>query len=281
MLGSNGGLIGVRRTTSNSSAVGVWTLNEQVITRRILLWPGSWTPASLSTALWLDADTGGSITLTSGAVSQWSDRSDNSRHATQGTAGERPTVNATGINNKPAISFDGSDDWLALPSGFLNGTTAFTIAMVIAAPLQQNDAVFGPSSSFSTGLELVCTNTASQPTLLRVNNSNRIISGLWSTNSAPALTTITASSTATAGWLNGTAVSAASSAGISALNFNGIYGLGRYNGSFNAQMLVGEFIILESSASTDDRQKLEGYLAHKWGLTANLPADHPYKTVAP
>ena len=28
-------------------------------------------------------------------------------------------------------------------------------------------------------------------------------------------------------------------------------------------------------------EKIEGYLAHKWGLTANLPADHPYKINAP
>jgi hypothetical protein len=33
--------------------------------------------------------------------------------------------------------------------------------------------------------------------------------------------------------------------------------------------------------TTADRQRVEGYLAHKWGLTANLPADHPYKNAAP
>jgi hypothetical protein len=30
-----------------------------------------------------------------------------------------------------------------------------------------------------------------------------------------------------------------------------------------------------------DFQKAEGYLAHKWGLEANLPVGHPYKSVAP
>jgi len=29
----------------------------------------------------------------------------------------------------------------------------------------------------------------------------------------------------------------------------------------------------------DDRQKLEGYLARKWGLTDKLPNGHPYKAV--
>ena len=33
--------------------------------------------------------------------------------------------------------------------------------------------------------------------------------------------------------------------------------------------------------SSDQRQKVEGYLAWKWGLQANLPAGHPYKTAAP
>ncbi len=28
-------------------------------------------------------------------------------------------------------------------------------------------------------------------------------------------------------------------------------------------------------------EKAEGYLAHKWGLTSNLPVSHPYKNIAP
>jgi hypothetical protein len=44
---------------------------------------------------------------------------------------------------------------------------------------------------------------------------------------------------------------------------------------------LGEIVMLTGTPSTDIRQRIEGYLAHKWGLTANLPNDHPYKTVAP
>lgn len=35
------------------------------------------------------------------------------------------------------------------------------------------------------------------------------------------------------------------------------------------------------NSSDDERQKAEGYLAHKYGIQANLPSDHPYKTTAP
>jgi hypothetical protein len=33
--------------------------------------------------------------------------------------------------------------------------------------------------------------------------------------------------------------------------------------------------------STADRQRLEGYLAWKWGLHANLPAGHPFRNNPP
>ena len=39
---------------------------------------------------------------------------------------------------------------------------------------------------------------------------------------------------------------------------------------------IGEIIVLNSTAS-DDREKLEGYLAHKWGLTDKLSTAHPYR----
>jgi hypothetical protein len=44
---------------------------------------------------------------------------------------------------------------------------------------------------------------------------------------------------------------------------------------------ICEVIAYNSVLSTPNRQKAEGYLAWKWGLQANLPAGHPYKTAAP
>ena len=40
--------------------------------------------------------------------------------------------------------------------------------------------------------------------------------------------------------------------------------------------LIGEIIVL-NSVDTNDRVKLEGYLARKWGLTNDLSTDHPYR----
>ena len=49
---------------------------------------------------------------------------------------------------------------------------------------------------------------------------------------------------------------------------------------------VAEFFVvgaLPGTGGTDitEFQKAEGYLAHKWGLTGNLPSDHPFKNVSP
>ena len=250
-----------------------------------------WTPANITTALWLDAADSSTITESSGAVSQWDDKSGNSRNATQSTSANRPVFAATGLNSKQSINFDGDGDNLVLPTGFLNGTTAFSVAFVLLGPLQLNDAIFGPSTSFLTGLELVWTNTISLPTLVRINAVNKITSGLWSTNSQATISTLQADASTTAGWLNGSTVSAVSSTGISALNFNGIYAIGTYANNINAEndsgttvsanMNLSEFIISTSTWSTAERELVEGYLAHKWALTADLPADHPYKTAAP
>ena len=249
-----------------------------------------WTPANITTALWLDAADSSTISQSGGAVSQWNDKSGSNRHATQETTALKPIISETGLNSKRSVNFDGNGDSLVLPTGFLNGTTAFSVAFVLLGPTQQNDAIFGPTTA-GLGLELVYTNVISLPTLARINNVHKITSGLWSTNSQPTISVLQADASATAGWLNGATVSAASATGIAALNFNGVYSVGTYAGNANlsnssgascsAQMNLGEFIISTAVWLISDRQRIEGYLAHKWGLTANLPSDHPYKTTAP
>ena len=41
---------------------------------------------------------------------------------------------------------------------------------------------------------------------------------------------------------------------------------------------IGEILVYNRSLTLAQRQQVEGYLAWKWGLVVNLPADHPYKT---
>ena len=83
-------------------------------------------------------------------------------------------------------------------------------------------------------------------------------------------------------FINGTATSGGGNLGIAEASSNtNAFGIHGDNSShpFNGQL--AEILVTGGSVSTATRQQVEGYLAHKWGLTANLPAGHPYKTTPP
>lgn len=50
---------------------------------------------------------------------------------------------------------------------------------------------------------------------------------------------------------------------------------GSNNSSNNTE--IAEALIIQGTLSTSDRQRIEGYLAWKWGLVHNLPVNHPYR----
>jgi hypothetical protein len=52
-------------------------------------------------------------------------------------------------------------------------------------------------------------------------------------------------------------------------------------GGCQANLELAELVVLYSALLSPERERLEGYLAHKWGIAAKLPADHPYKDAAP
>jgi hypothetical protein len=55
-------------------------------------------------------------------------------------------------------------------------------------------------------------------------------------------------------------------------------------GSFNLNgpdADYGEVLIFDKALTVEERELVEGYLAHKWGITAQLPTSHPFKISAP
>ena len=60
---------------------------------------------------------------------------------------------------------------------------------------------------------------------------------------------------------------------IGARDQNGISSFGGFE--------VGEILIFNNALSDSEVEKLQGHLAHKWGLTDNLPGGHKYKTTLP
>jgi hypothetical protein len=48
----------------------------------------------------------------------------------------------------------------------------------------------------------------------------------------------------------------------------------------NADSDWGEVVLTENLTQANT-SKIEGYLAHKWGIESDLPSAHPYKSLAP
>jgi hypothetical protein len=108
---------------------------------------GLWAPASLSTVLWLRAD---SLPANSTNVTTWSDESGNGNHATQG-AGGAPTYTASWRNGRPALAFNGSQ-WLDIASP-LTGAKPWTIHAVLQLTLAGSRAIFATGDN-NTGVAL-------------------------------------------------------------------------------------------------------------------------------
>lgn len=217
----------------------------------------AWTPSDLgaSLALWLDADDASTITLNGSNVSQWDDKSGNARHAVQATAVSQPTYTINGLNGKPVLTFDGVDDLLETPS-FIMGDAAVSVAQRSAI----NQPVIETSVSTNRGFW-----GSVYPGF--TTHTNYGVNGQAPT-SAPPNTAVT----------NPAIVS---QTGLLRTSLNTLrIGLGSPAFAY-LNGFLSEVIISSTALTSTDRQKLEGYLAWKWGLVANLPTDHPYKTTPP
>jgi hypothetical protein len=78
---------------------------------------------------------------------------------------------------------------------------------------------------------------------------------------------------------NGTLLYSASSSTSSVLR-NPVINQGYASGE-SSDCQVAEILIYNSVLTSAQVAKVEGYLAWKWGLVANLPSDHPYKNSYP
>jgi hypothetical protein len=86
-------------------------------------------------------------------------------------------------------------------------------------------------------------------------------------------------------WNNGDFANRASNSVVSTATTSNVVGIGGwYNNSSSQQARnidIAEIVFYQSALDSTKRNLIEGYLAHKWGLTSNLPANHPYKNAAP
>ena len=246
-----------------------------------------WTPAEITTALWLDAADTNTITLNGGNVSQWDDKSGNSYHATQADSANRPAFAAS------EVIF--SNDFLITSDSMVAPSVS---VFLVARSTNTNtariiDAKGGTaSSSENGGLMLIQSASASTGLSWTVSSGgsfNRLDSGTENEFRGQDTDAIVAAFYDNANGRQWIEVNAA----LKSEAFPGSGFLDRStslnelrigNSITDASPLLGgirEIILVSSAVGLSEKQLIEGYLAWKWGLEAKLPADHPHKAAAP
>ena len=248
----------------------------------------AWTPFDLGNLLvaWWDPQVG--VSQSGGAVSGWTDRK-GGLSATQSTSSQQPTLSPI-INSRPALTFTGS------------ALTRLVAPLVDGGVLANSAAVVVPANTTTADQRILANRAAGGADFGGAGYINFCVRANEATIGS--FTNLTASPQTTAATFgqpliavemhgagtylisgNGTASAtsaferpsyAAAEIVIGSIAWAGPPSAGE---SFTGS--IGDVLIFSDALSGEDRQRVEGFLAWKYGLASALPADHPYKTAAP
>lgn len=228
----------------------------------------TFTPRSLAgLALWFDADDASTITLNSGNVSEWRDKSGNNRHASQGTAARQPAYTTGSLNGRPALSAAGEsvqNKGLTTPTwAYTAGNTAlfvFRAAGLNQAIYQRGSINDQPRAAVQvTPLEL--RSTLGGSTAAQINSVTAYSANAWS--------------------IGGTVINT----GLSRVYLNGVYGADATGNTqtwatstairlfsltdslYTIDGGIAEFIYYDRQLTASEVARVASYLSKKWGIT--------------
>ena len=240
----------------------------------------AWTPElENNIGLW-DPSVSGNITQSSNLVSQLADTSGNNKHLAQATGSLQPSTNTRTLNSLNVIDSDGTN-YLAVSIVYpTTGNYMFTGVFGIDTVTNAAQAIFaaagtngfaldaGSASEFDARLTGVNCFTTATPSPAVAYSSATIFVVVFDFGASTVKL-----------YTNGTLVLTATySTKITTTSTFGVL-----TDRAGAQGLDGflAYCCTCKSFSTETRQRFEGFYADRFGLTASLPSDHPYKSSAP
>jgi hypothetical protein len=257
---------------------------------------GVFSPLSVSGCqLWLDAADGTAYALTLGHLSQWNDKSGNANHVVQAVDANRPTT--TTLFGQNSFAFNGTSQYLdkATSTGLPIGSNASTV-FVVSSTNATSGNVYSHILSWGS-------NSPNLSTYLYQSADTPMHGMAWASGNGTSNFSVASQialdvnahvlSFVYAGGavastpnpvleVDGSAPTIGSTAGTPAVSGSEItIGAGISGGFAWWNGTIAEVLIYSSALSVANRQLIEGYLAWKWGLQANLPAGHPYKSGPP
>tara|TARA_R110000744_G_scaffold4969_2_gene17594 strand:+ start:1350 stop:4493 length:3144 start_codon:yes stop_codon:yes gene_type:complete len=266
---------------------------ENILDGREFIVETPWTPADITTALWIDAGDTATHTVIGGYLTSISDKSGNGNNLsnTVGTSSQ-PTITTGGLNSKDVITFDGTNDFLRNTNNIVS-TQPFNVFVVgtnsggsgrkfvydgtsnTGTPLPKAILALNETASTPAGNSVKVWAGGSAATAWGTTGYNQPVDGTsWIMNSIFNGTTSNFYKNGVSIVSNYTIGGGVYSSGFT-LGANWTYTQDFYGGD------IAEVIIIAGTLSTAEREKVEGYLAWGWDLESELPAAHPYKTSAP
>lgn len=269
----------VAGVTQSSRLVGQFRISAaQSLTRaapvsgisNLLLWYETSLDESFISSEVSDASSSGS------AISSWNDinpQSSTKNNATQSTSTAQPKYYPNVLNGLPAITFDGTSDFMPFDGAALAGSD-YTVFIVTQRKSTSSSAaprtlISGTTEALNSALIISYVNTDN--TLLFSHYTNDLNITV-PTYAGPIPTMHTFRFSKTAGkqyWSNGgvTADFSASGQTTALISFTGAQ-IGRwfnYNNFYNGDIF--EIIIFSKALSSADRQSVESYLSKKYSIT--------------
>ena len=207
------------------------------------------------------------------------DKSGRGRDLVQNESYLRPLYTRSGTYG--GIEFSGTNQFLEIPRAADMVRNQFTIFVVERRKADKMENYFMGGTNLGRNTNLV----------LGYYTSTQGNMAFWSNDTITNIPGFRGSTEPTRMWcfrkpagakeiyVNGGPRAAGNSNPDSLQSWNGA-ALGRYYDRFYNGVMY-EVLVYNQALSDDVRQKVEGYLAHKWALTANLPDNHPYKASPP
>lgn len=227
-------------------------------------------------ALWLDAADLTTLSFSDGSnISQWRDKSGNGYHASP--SGSAPTYSS------------------ALTSVVLNGTTqSFALNLDFLAGQDHQSFIVLRNYNFTNIYGALGGGVSANSLHIGFQNSTTYRMNFWGNDYAPVISAAyrsNARNIVSFDWQSTTSTKTARANGTLEGSTNQYGLIGVMNGGGRIGNVVGQgflqadlceiVFLLNANITLLNRQRMEGYLAHKWGLVENLPANHPFKVVNP
>lgn len=222
---------------------------------------------------WLKSDYG--VTTSGSNVTNWTDFSGLGNNASQATSTKQPTFVTNAVNGFPALSFDGTSDYMQLPSGMAGfaGTTIYIVASPTTITLARRLLDFGSGVTNNNNL------TVSE-FVSGANKGSSLVSYNGSTSSIVSSTTgLTASTFQVLEYLqnannggtlftNGTQTATGTVTNINQVTrtTNVIGAACNNNDWFSGS--IAEVLVYNTALTPTDRGNVQTYLKNKYGINA-------------